>query len=147
MFILCLFILIHTLIHAATATSIATNLSPANASLVAQLPGASNSTVFECNIFQNQSTNELIQIPTIWTLQNYNSNGNAKTLVFKSAFEGIFLIGGTPHTSGPASATFRNRLVMLNFTEKFDKSILQCSSAMIEGTREPGYFELRVYSK
>lgn len=132
-------------ILAVTAASIATGLSPSNSSLVAQLPGAINSTLFECNIFEGENDGDLIQATTTWILMNYNSV--VTTLVYQSPFEGVFLIDGKLRPPGSGIArTFRNRILVVNFTEELDRTTLQCMSAVSE-TEEPGYFKLRVYSK
>ncbi len=119
------------------------NLSPPNGSLTAHLVGEVNAATFECDIFHEQSSGELLQVTTTWTLQNFRSSGNQSILVLKSAFEEVFSIGGTARPPGSFSATFRNRLTVLSFEEDLDKAVLMCGSE----AQGFGYFNLRVYSK
>lgn len=118
------------------------NLSPPNDSVSAQLVGAVNAAVFECNIFQENSNGELLQTTTTWTLQNFRSISES-VLVIQSAFVDIFTISGTPRPPGSFSATYRNRITVLNFVEDLDGAVLMC------GTEKQGHghFNLRVYSK
>jgi hypothetical protein len=101
-----------------------------------------NNTVFTCDIFQEDSSGTLVQITTVWTLQNYQSKSSV--LVVKSEFVGIFSIGGTARLQEFLGATvYRNRITVVNFVEDLDGATLMCGSA------EQGlaYFNLRVYSK
>lgn len=121
------------------------NLSPPNGSLIAQQIGAVNTSTFECDIFQEDSNGNLIQITTTWTLQHFRSSGDDIILIVQSEFEGVFLIGGTPRPPGSFSPTYRNKITILNFTEEFDGTVLFCGTGLGEERR--GHFNLRVYSK
>lgn len=122
------------------------NLSPLNNSVTAQLVGAANSTVFECDMFHQDSNGVLSQISTRWMLQNFlSTSGSQGILVIQSAFVGVFLIGGTRRPPGLdlLGKTYRNRIEVLNFTEDLDGAMLVCGSE----DESSGYFNLRAYSK
>lgn len=124
--------------YMSTVHPIAMNLSPANGSTTAQLVGAASAAVFECDIYQENSEGELFQITTIWTIHPRGSTVNI--LVIQSA---AFSIGGTATTSGSFSATYRNMLTVLEFTDNLDGAVLMCGTA----EQGEGFFNIRVYSK
>lgn len=115
------------------------NLSPGNGSVTAQPIGAVNAAVFECDIFHEDGSGESLQITTIWMLQNFQSR-NQTTLVIQSD---LFMVSGDPQPPGSFSETYRNRVVVRNFTEGFDGAVLICGTE----NQDNGYFNLRVYSK
>ena len=115
------------------------NLSPANGSTTAQLARAVNAAVFECAVYKESSEGGLFQITTTWTIQP--SGSSDRNLIIQS--DARFSIGGTATPSGSFSATYRNRLTVVEFTEDLDGAILMCGTA----EREEGFFNIRVYSK
>lgn len=119
------------------------NLNPANGSVTAQFIGAVNAVSFECDIFHQISSGELLQILTTWRLQNFRRSGNNSIVVLQANFEQEFLISGTAIPSSPFNSTYRNRLTVLRFTEDLDRAVLICGT----GNQKMGYFFLRVYSK
>ena len=115
------------------------SMSPLNGSLTAQPIGAMNSSIFECDVYDDFQ-GEPVQIGTTWTLQP--SSSNSDILILQSTFEGILHLGGTARPLGsPLGGTFMNRLTVVNFTEDLDGAVLSCGA----GDQILGHFNLRVY--
>ena len=120
------------------------NVRPPSGSLIVELVGAVNTSVIECEIFEEDSSGGRMQLLTVWTLRNFRSSRNQSTLVVQSEFEGVLSIEGAvrPPELQQFSKTYRNRILVLNFLEDFDGAELMCG---YQATFEVAVFELRIY--
>ena len=121
--------------------ALATFVDPPSGSTIARLEGAMNAVTLACNVTLSDG---LTQTFTEWFVRNLRGN-DALQIINNNFFPEVFSVGGDPLPTDP-TRTFRNQLILLNFTAELDGTTIFCGTGGI-GNREQAKFYLRVYSK
>ena len=118
------------------------NYTPPVGTTYAELAGSNNSFTFNCDQFRQDTSGNVVQSTTVWTLENFE--GFSGRTFITDILHPEFVINGTERDQLLPFPTFRNTLTIVNHTQRLHNVTLFCGQA--DELRD-GTWNLRVYSK
>lgn len=118
------------------------NYTPPVNTVYADLPNTHHSFTFNCDQFCEDSSGNIVQATTIWSLDSFRDSPD---LVFiDSTLHPEFFINGTEKEQVLPFPTYRNMITIVNLTQRLHNVTLFCG----QGRRSrDGSWDLRVYSE